>query len=212
MITLYTSPTGNGYRTSILLEELGLPYEVVETDVRVGAAKSAAFKATSPLGKIPAIRDTDTASGEPIDVAESLAIALYLVEKTGKLMPATLEERARAWQWAAIVATGFGSAIPGIFFARMLGAAAHAKLIAKYFADIDVCFTAMEAHLERHRYLAGETYSFADALAAPLLPTAHAFEIDLERFPHILRWRDEVFERPAVKAGMLVPQRPIPND
>jgi GST-like protein len=211
MITLYSSPTGNGYRTSILLEELELPYSVIDKDVRVGAAKSADFRAVSPLGKIPAIADTDTASGEPICVAESLAIALYLVEKTGKLMPKTLEERARAWQWAAIVATGFGSAIPGIFFAKMLGAAAHAKLIAKYFADIDLCFSAMDAHLSQHRYLAGSTYSYADVLAAPLLPTAHAFEVDLERFPSVLRWRDEVFARPAVKAGMLVPQRPVPN-
>ena len=212
MITLYTSPTGNGYRASILLEELGLPYQVVDTDVRIGATKSAAFKAVSPLGKIPAIRDSDTPSGEPIDVAESLAIALYLVEKTGRLMPESLEGRAQAWQWAAIVATGFGSAIPGIFFARMLGAAAHAKLIAKYFADLDTCFAAMDAQLTRQRYLAGESYSFADALAAPLLPTAHAFEVDLERYPSVLRWRDDVFARPAVKAGMRVPDRPIPND
>ena len=126
-------------------------------------------------------------------------------------MPETLEGRAQAWQWAAIVATGFGSAIPGIFFARMLGATAHAKLIAKYFADLDVCFAAMDAHLARQRFLAGETYSYADALAAPLLPTANAFEIDLDRFPAVLRWRDEVFDRPAVKAGMQVPPRAPAN-
>jgi GST-like protein len=206
MITLYTAKTGNGYRISILLEELSLPYEAVATDVSVGSSRSPGFLAASPLGKIPAIVDTDTAEGKPVTVAESLAIALYLTEKTGKLIPPTLVERAMAWQWAAIVATGFGSAIPGIFFARMLGEADHAKLIAKYYGDIDKCFAAMDARLAAAAYLAGEAYSYVDCLAAPLLPTAKAFGVDLDRFPHVLRWRDAVFERPAVRKGMAVPQ------
>ena len=206
MITLYTSPTGNGYRVSILLEELGLPYEVVKIEFGPDAARTADFLAASPLGKIPAIRDTDSPDGQPIALAESLAIALYLTEKTGKLLPETIAERARAAQWAAIVVSGFGSAIPGIFLARQLGAEDHAKLIAKYFADIDVCFTAMNKHLAAHRYLAGESYSYADALAAPLITTGRAFKVDLDNFPAVLRWVDDVFARPAVKAGMAVPK------
>ena len=206
MITLYTAKTGNGYRVSILLEELGLPYEAVATYVSVGAEKTPAFLAASPLGKIPAIVDTDTPDGQPVAIAESLAIALYLTEKTGKLIPPTLAGRALAWQWAAIVATGFGSAIPGIFFAKMLGEVEHAKLIAKYYQDIDRCFAAMDAHLKADTYLAGETYSYADCLAAPLLPTAKAFGVELDRFPNVLRWRDQMFERPAVRKGMAVPQ------
>ena len=206
MITLYTAKTGNGYRVSILLEELGLPYEVVATDVSPTAPRSPAFLAASPLGKIPAIVDTDTADGKPVTVAESLAIALYLTEKTGKLIPSTASKRAMAWQWSAIVASGFGSAIPGIFFAKMLGEAEHAKLIAKYYEDIDRCFGAMDAHLNANAYLAGETYSYVDCLAAPLLPTAKAFGVDLDRFPAVLRWRDQVFDRPAVQKGMAVPQ------
>ena len=138
-------------------------------------------------------------------VAESLAIALYLVEKTGKLAPDTPAGRALAWQWAAIVVTGFGSAIPGIFFARMLGEADHAKLIAKYFKDIDICFAAMDRHLSANRYLAGGTYSYADALAAPLITTARAFKVDPAQFPAVLRWSEDVFARPAVQAGMAVP-------
>jgi len=206
MITLFTAKTGNGYRVSILLEELGLPYEAVTTDVSLGAPHSPAFSAASPLGKIPAIIDTDTADGKPVTVAESLAIALYLTEKTGKLIPKTLGERALAWQWAAIVASGFGAAIPGIFFARMLGETEHAKLIDKYYGDLDRCFWAMEAHLSRNAYLSGENYSYVDCLAAPLMPTAKAFGIDLERFPAVVRWREVVFDRPAVRKGMAVPQ------
>ena len=206
MITLYTAKTGNGYRVSILLEELGLAYKVETIGFGPGAERPQAFLAASPLGKIPAIVDADAPDGRPVALAESLAIALYLTEKTGKLIPPTAAGRARAWQWAAIVVSGFGSAIPGIFFARQLGEAEHAKLIAKYFDDIDRCFEAMDAHLNANAYLGGETYSYADCLAAPLLPTAKAFGVELDRFSNVLRWRDQVFERPAVRKGMTVPQ------
>jgi GSH-dependent disulfide-bond oxidoreductase len=205
MITLFTAKTGNGYRVSILLEELGLPYETVVTDIRVDAERTPRFLAVSPLGKIPAILDPDTVDGAPVALAESLAIALYLTEKTGKLMPQSLAERARAWQWAAIVASGFGAAIPGIFFGRLLGETEHAKLIAKYYDDIDRYFGAMDAHLATHAFLAGERYSFADCLAAPLLPTAKAFGVDLDQFPSLNLWGEQVFERPAVRRGMAAP-------
>ncbi len=206
MITLFTAKTGNGYRVSIILEELGLTYKAVDTDVRPGAPRSPAFLAASPLGKIPAIVDEDAVDGSPLVLAESLAIALYLTEKTGMLTPPTASGRALAWQWGAIVASSFGAAFPGIFFGRMLGADEHAKLIAKYFEDLDRGFFAMEAQLSKSAYLAGDAYSFADCLAAPLLPTAKAFGVDLDRFPALGRWRDEVFARPAVQRGMAVPQ------
>jgi GST-like protein len=206
MITLFTAKTGNGYRVSILLEELGLPYTVETIGFGPRADRPPAFLQASPLGKIPAIIDSGTPDGKPVMIAESFAIALYLTEKTGKLMPPTLAERALAWTWSAIVVSGFGSAIPGIFFARQLGEAEHAKLIAKYFEDIDRCFGAMDAHLKLHCYLAGDGYSYADCLAAPLLTTAKAFGVDLDGFPNVLRWGEAVFERPAVKAGMAIPQ------
>lgn len=204
MITLFTGPTGNGYRVSILLEELGLPYVARAVDLQAGAARPADFLAASPLGKIPAIVDDDTADGAPIALAESLAIALYLLEKTGRLAPATATGRALAWQWAAIVATSFGAAFPGIFFARMLDEAAHAKMIAKHFEDLDRGFAAMDARLGVSPYLAGDAFCFADALAAPLLPTARSFGIDLSRFPNVERWGEAVFARPGVQRGMLV--------
>ncbi|WP_293897686.1 glutathione S-transferase family protein [Phenylobacterium sp.] len=204
MITLFTGPTGNGYRASILLEELGLAYVARAIDLQAGAARPAAFLAASPLGKIPAIVDDDTADGAPIALAESLAIALYLVEKTGRLSPATPAKRARAWEWAAIVASGFGAAFPGIFFARQLDEASHGKVIARHFEELDRGFAAMDSNLAARPFLAGDSFSFADALAAPLLPTARAFGVDLSRFPNVERWGQVVHARPAVQRGMAV--------
>lgn len=197
--------TGNGYRASIMLEEVGLPYQVVETDVRPGVPRSDAFMACSPLGKIPAILDTDTADGRPVALAESLAIALYLSEKTGRLLPSTQAGRALAYQWGAIVSSGFGTAITGIFFARQIDAEAHAKLIDKYFGDIGLGFSAMDKHLSAHRYLAGKTYSYADVMALPLLATAQMLGHPVTTYPSVGRWYAEVSDRAAVRRGLAVP-------
>ena len=208
MIDLYTMRTGNGYRASILLEEVGLPYRVIDTDVRPGQPRSAAFLAASPLGKIPAIVDHDTPDGVPIALAESLAIALYVSEKTGKLSPAAPAERAAACQWGAIVSSGFGAAITGIFFARQIDADAHAGLIAKYTSDIRQGFAAMDRRLSDAPYLAGSTYSFADVLAAPLLNTASLMGVDTSDYAAVGRWYAEVSARPAVRRGFAVPANP----
>lgn len=96
MITLHTAATGNGYRAAILLEELDLLYRTRLVDFGAGDTGSPVFLALNPLGKIPVIVDDDGPGGEPIAVAESVAIALYLVEKTGKLLPPTPAGRARA--------------------------------------------------------------------------------------------------------------------
>lgn len=204
MITLFTAATGNGYRVSILLEELELAYRAEAIAFTPGAPRSAAFQSASPLGKIPAIIDDDAPGGPTVAIAESLAIALYLVEKAGRLSPDTTIGRALAWQWAAIVASGFGAAFSGIFFARQLDEAAHSKVIAKSFADLDKSFGAMDRALAERPYLAGDSYCYADALAAPLLPTARAFGIDLSRFANVERWGEDVLARPAVQRGLAV--------
>ncbi len=206
MITLYTSPTPNGYRASIMFEETGLPYTVHAVDMKSGEHKSAAFMALNATGRIPAIVD-DAAEGEaPLALAETLAIALYLAEKSGKLLPDTARSRALAYQWAAAVISGFGAATPGIFFARQLDEAAHVKIIAKFYADIDNYLAAMDQHLASNAYLAGDTYSFADALAIPTVAVSlKNFKVNLEPFANVIRWRDDLLERPGVQRGMQTP-------
>ncbi len=206
MITLYTSATPNGYRASIMLEETGLPYAVHPVDLKSGEHKTAAFLALNATGRIPAIVDGATQNGAPFALAETLAIALYVAEKSGKLIPESAAARAMAYQWAATVISGFGAATPGIFFARQLDEAAHVKIIAKFYADIDNYLGAMDQHLAANPYLAGDSFSFADALAIPAVAVSlKNFNVNLEPFANVIRWRDDVLARPGVQRGMKVP-------
>jgi GST-like protein len=207
MITLYTSPTPNGFRASIMLEETGLAYRVQAVSLQTGEHKTAAFLAVNPTGRIPAIVDDAPEEGESFALSETLAIALYLAEKSGRLLPKPATERAAAYQWAATVVSGFGAATAGIYFGRQLDAEAHAKLIAKYHTDIDGYLKAMEARLAASPFLAGPTYSFADALAYPTIAIslAKTFKVDLTPFPAVLAWSEAVGARPAVQKGLTVP-------
>jgi len=205
MITLFTSATPNGYRASIMLEETGLDYTLRAVSLQAGEHKTPAFLAVNATGRIPAIVDHAVA-GAPFALSETLAIALYLAEKSGKLIPASATDRALAYQWAATVISGFGAATTGIYFGRQLDEAGHAKLIAKYFADIEVFLKAMDAHLEAHAYLGGSEFSFADALAFPTVALSlKNFKVDVEPYRAVVRWRDAVAARPAVQRGLAVP-------
>jgi glutathione S-transferase len=205
MITLYTSPTPNGHRASIMLEETGLPYRVRTVDLKTGEHKTPAFLAVNATGRIPAIVDDETDGAAPFALAETLAIAVYLAEKSGKLMPSSAHDRAIAMQWGATVISGLGPSTAGIYFARLLDEAAHGKIIAKFYADIDVYLTAMDERLQAHQYLAGSSFSFADALAIPtIVMSMKTFKVDLSSFQAIERWRDEVLERPAVAKGLTI--------
>jgi GST-like protein len=206
MITLYTSPTPNGFRASIMLEETGLPYQVRKVDLKTGEHKTPAFLEVNATGRIPAIVDDDAGSETPLALAETLAIAVYLADKSGRLMPSSAGERALALQWGATVISGFGASTAGIYFARLLDESAHAKIIAKFYADMDIYLTAMDQQLQSHPYLAGSAYSFADALALPTIALSmKTFNVDLSGFKAIERWRDEVMLRPAVKTGLTIP-------
>lgn len=205
MITLYTNATPNGHRAAIMLEETGIPYTVAVVDLAAGKHKTPEFLAINATGRIPAIVDDDTPEGT-LALAETLAIALYLCEKSGNLMPQTVSGRARAWQWAATVISGFGAATPGLFFAKQLGETEHAKLIAKFYADIAGYLTAMDADLAQRPYLAGEEFCFADALAIPVIVLSlPRFGVDLTPYPAVCRWRELVMQREGVQRGFKVP-------
>jgi len=206
MITLYTSATPNGHRASIALEECGLDYRVKAVDLFAGEHKTPAFLAVNAAGKIPAIVDDAAEAGAPFALSETLAIALYLGEKSGRLIPASATERALAYQWAATAISGFGAATSGIYFARQIDEAAHAGLIAKFYRDLDNYLGAMDQHLQTHAYLGGSSFSFADTLAIPtIVLSMETFGVDITSFTAVLRWRDEVTARPAVQRGFAIP-------
>lgn len=114
MIDLHTTATANGYKASIMLEEVGLPYRVIDYDLSKGEHMKPEYLALNPVGRVPTIVDHDAAGG-PLSVYGSAAILLYLAEKTGQLLPSSAAERARTYEWLGVVSSDIGPAYSGQF-------------------------------------------------------------------------------------------------
>ena len=208
MIDLYTAPTPNGWKASITLEELELPYTMHPVDMSSGEQKKPWFTAINPNGRIPAIVDR---ANDDFAVFESGAIIMYLAEKTGRLLPADAKSRSRVVQWLMFQMGGVGP---------MMG---QANVFTRYFPEqlpsvVDRyrregrrLFEVLNTHLADHRYLAGD-YSIADIAN---WSWAHTYEwpgIDIGGLDHLQRWMDEIAARPAVQKGRSVPPRETDPD
>jgi GST-like protein len=207
MIDLYTVTTANGYKASIVLEELGLPYTAHKVDLMAGAHKQADFLKINPVGKVPAIVDRETASGKPIGVFETNAIALYLAEKAGgRLIPSDPDARAQMHAWMSVSASGLSAATAGVFF---MGRAPEPIPYAVdfYKNSVRTIMTQIEAVLATRPYLAGDEYSLADAVMYPNLAVGVARMLPdaFEGLGHLKAWAEKVGDRPAVQRGLTVP-------
>jgi GST-like protein len=206
VIDLYTFTTPNGRKVSIVLEELGLPYNVHVVDISKGDQFKPEFLAINPNNKIPAIVDQQGPGGKPFSVFESGAILLYLAEKTGKLLPTDPRGRTEAVQWLMFQMSGVGP---------MLGQLTHFKRFAKeqipyaierYSKESERILGVMDKHLARHEFLAPE-YSVADIATYPWLKSAGEYHPELmQSVTNVRRWLDTVGARPAVQRGMKVPE------
>ena len=209
MIDLYFWPTPNGWKITIMLEELGLPYKVIPVEIGKGDQFKPEFLAISPNNKMPAIVDLDGPDGEPISIFESGAIMIYLAEKTGKLMPADPRGRIRVLEWLMFQ---MGTVGP------MLGQAHHFRNYApeqidyavnRYTREASRIYQVIDTRLADNTYLAGDEYSIADIAVWPwLLP--HRQGQDLADLPNLKRWRDNVKTRPAVIKGREVMKDTLP--
>jgi GST-like protein len=208
MIQLYTARTPNGFKVSIALEELGLPYEVHVVRLGQGDQFKPEFLAISPNNKIPAIVDTEpfpeTGPGRPFSVFESGAILLYLAEKAGRLLPGDPEGRMVAIQWLMFQMGGVGP---------LLGQAGHFRRYApepipyaveRYTNEARRLYGVLDRRLGQVPYLAGE-YSIADIATFPWLRRPDQQGVEIADYPHVARWRAEVAARPAVVRGLAVP-------
>jgi glutathione S-transferase len=207
MIDLYTAATPNGWKVSILLEELGLPYQVQVLDLRSGAQKEPWFTAINPNGRIPAIVDRDEGD---FAVFESGAIMVYLAEKTGKLMPSDPKGRSLAMQWLMFQMGGVGP---------MMG---QANVFTRYFPEelpsvIDRyrregrrLFEVLDGHLANNEWLAGD-YSIADIANWSWVQTYPWPGISVEGLEHLQRWLAAIAARPAVQKGVTIPPRGDPE-
>eukprot|EP01025_Chloroclados_australasicus_P021352 TRINITY_DN2244_c0_g1_i1.p1 TRINITY_DN2244_c0_g1~~TRINITY_DN2244_c0_g1_i1.p1 ORF type:complete len:287 (-),score=13.83 TRINITY_DN2244_c0_g1_i1:245-1105(-) len=206
-ITLYTSTTPNGYKASIVLEELELPYNVHYIHLSKNEQKEDWFVNINPNGRIPAIVDH---KNHDYPVFESGAIMLYLCEKYdtyNKLMPKDERQKFEVIQWLMWQMGGLGP---------MQGQAHHFLRYApekieygqkRYLNESKRLYSVMDARLSSHPYLAADKYTIADIACFTWVSSAPWATIDLNEFPHVKAWMEKILERPAVKKGMDVPEK-----
>jgi GST-like protein len=206
MIDLHTTATANGYKASIMLEEVGLPYRVIDYDLSKGEHMKPEYLALNPVGRVPTIVDHDAAGG-PLSVYGSAAILLYLAEKTGQLLPSSAAERARTYEWLGVVSSDIGPAYSGQFVFNIIAPEKQAWAIDFYDRLCLRLLAPMETRLGASRFLAGDGYSIADVIAYPVAAVSmKRFPGGLDAHPNIARWAGEVGARPAVQRGMKVPR------
>ena len=202
MVDLYTAATPNGFKISILLEELGLPYQVRVVDLRSGAQFAPDFLRISPNNKIPAIVDPDGPGGKRVSVFESGAILLYLGEKTGKFLPVPLIERIPVYEWLMWQMGGFGP-MPGQVhhFIALENEADRAYGLKRYMAETRRLYGVLDRRLRTCEFVAG-ALSVADFAILGWAWRHERHKVSFADFPNVGRWYDALMARPGVKRGM----------
>ena len=202
MVDLYTSPTPNGWKASIMLEETGLPYTVKPIRLEMLEQKQAWYLKLNPNGRIPTIVDHDEGG---FAVFESGAILIYLAEKSGRLMPQDRKGRSTVIQWLMFQMGGVGpmQGQANVFYRYAPEKIPYA--IDRYQKETKRLYTVLDRRLADHEYLAGE-YSIADIATWPWV-TLHGWAgVDVEDLPHLRRWIETVGARPAVVKGRTIPE------
>jgi GST-like protein len=202
MIDLYTAATPNGWKISIALEEMGLPYTLHHLKLAEKEQKQEWYLEINPNGRIPSIVDRDNGD---FAVFESGAILIYLAEKSGRFLPTEPKARSRALQWLMFQMSGVG---PMMGQANVFYRYAPEKIpyaIERYQREVRRLFEVLERQLGRHRYIAGEEYSIADIAMWPWVGTYGWAGVSDEGLPQLARWLALVGDRPAVQRGRNLP-------
>jgi glutathione S-transferase len=204
MIDLYTAATPNGYKVSITLEELDLPYELRVLSLAEGVQKQPWFLEINPNGRIPAI--VDRGNGD-FPVFESGAIMLYLAEQAGRLIPSDEKGRSRVVQWLMFQMGGLGPMMgQANVFARYFPEQIP-SVIDRYLRESRRLLEVLDGRLANEQWLAGD-YSIAD-IANFCWARAYSWPgIDITGLDQLQRWMDAIAARPAVQRGLQQPPRP----
>ena len=202
MIELYTSPTPNGYKTSVALEELEIPYNVHFINLMSGDQKKPEFLKLNPNGRIPVIVDTDN---DNLAIMESGAQLIYLAEKTGKLLPTETLARSKVIQWLMFQMGGIGPMMgqANVFFRYWPGDAIQ-PAIDRYQNEGRRLFEVLETRLKDSEYLADD-FSIADIANWCWVRTHRWSGIKTDGLDGLQRWMKMMEERPACKRGVSVP-------
>ena len=214
-LQLYSLPTPNGVKVSIMLEEIALPYEVHLIDFNKDDQKTPEFLSLNPNGKIPAIIDPDGPGGKPLGLFESGAILQYLAEKTGKLLPADAARRYQTIQWLHFQMGGIGPMFGQLgFFNKFAGKEIEDKRpLQRYVAETRRLLGVMEVRLDGRQWIMDDDYTIADISMLGWVRNLIGFYeardlVAFESFRHVAAWLERGLARPAVQRGLNIPKRP----
>ena len=213
-IQLYSLPTPNGVKVSIMLEETGLPYEPHLVDFGSNDQMSPEFLSLNPNNKIPAIIDPNGSDGKPISLFESGAILIYLAEKTGKFMPQESVGRYETIQWLMFQMGGIGPMFGQLgFFHKFAGKDYEDKRPRdRYVAECRRLLGVLNQRLDTRDWIMGDDYSIADIATFPWVRNLVGFYgagelVGFADFPHVARALAAFVARPAVAKGLEIPKR-----
>jgi glutathione S-transferase len=212
MIDLYTAATPNGWKISILLEELGVPYTVRHVRLDRLEQKSPEYLELNPNGRIPTIVDREEGN---FVVFESGAILIYLAEKYGRFLPQDRKGRSVTIQWLMFQMAGIGpmQGQANVFYRYAPEKIEYA--IRRYQNETRRLYTVLDTRLSKVPYLAGEEYTIADIATFPWVSIHGWAGVEVDDLPHLRDWMERVRSRPAVQRGLAVPERAkidSPND
>ncbi|MBB4042149.1 GST-like protein [Microvirga flocculans] len=214
-IQLYSTPTPNGVKVSIMLEETGLPYEPHYIDIGKNETWTPEFLSLNPNGKIPAIIDPDGPGGKPLVLFESGAILLYLAEKTGQLLPADPARRYETIQWVFFQMASIGPMFGQLgFFHKFAGREIEDKRpLERYRNESKRLLGVLEARLDDRDWIMGDDYTIADISMLGWVRNLIGFYgagelVEFDRLKKVPAWLERGLARPAVQRGLTIPARP----
>ncbi len=198
-----------------MLEECELPYRVIPVDIGSGAQFEQKFLSISPNNKIPALVDPDGPEGQPISLFESGAILLYLAGKTGKFLPSGTAAKYEVLQWLMFQVGGVGPMLGQAHHFRIYAPEKIAYAIERYTNEAKRLYGVINKRLAASKYIGGPEYSIADMAIFPWLRSWKNQGVELQDYPHLRGWFDEIAARPAVQRGVEVlaqQRRPLVDD
>ncbi|MGH1418255.1 MAG: glutathione S-transferase family protein [Hyphomicrobiaceae bacterium] len=201
MIDLYTWATPNGRKVSIMLEETGLDYTVHTVNIMKDEQFAPDFLKISPNNKIPAIVDQENNQS----IFDSVAILLYLAEKTGKLMPTEQARRWDAMQWLIWQSSSLGPMLGQAHVYLKFNPDLSPPASQRFGREAERLYSVLDRRLADEPFVAGE-YSIADIAIFPWTARFAWHQIDLQKFSNVFRWYQEIAARPAVQKGFGVPK------
>ncbi|MBN8195751.1 glutathione S-transferase N-terminal domain-containing protein [Thalassospira povalilytica] len=215
ILQLYSFPTPNGVKVSIMLEEIGLPYEAHTIKIGEDETWTPEFLSLNPNGKIPAILDPNGPDGKPFGLFESGAILQYLAEKSGKLLPADPARRMETIQWVYFQMAGLGPIFGQLgFFHKFAGKEIEDKRpLTRYVNESKRLLGVLETRLDGRDWIMGDEYTIADIAILGWVRNLIGFYeagdlVAYDTLKNVPAWLERGLARPAVQRGLDIPARP----